>query len=257
MHALIDGDVVIYACGFASDAAAKKTYASKHGTEEGFDINEHHEPVEYALGGTKEKLQAVRDVVDATRSTIFLSHPVNYRETIFPDYKANRDVLHKPFWYDEIKDYLLNKGALFSDIGDEADDALGIEQMELMAKGKDSVICTNDKDLDMIPGLHYNWSKTRKENGVYVVDPVDGLRHFYTQLITGDSTDNIPGMYRHTGRKATAQMKTGLEFLYTEQEMYKYVLSLYDGDEAFVHMIAPLLWIKRVRGDGIKWEPPV
>lgn len=249
------GDVIIYACGFASDAAAKKAALKEGATEE--EAAAAFEPMEYCLSGAKDMLQAVRDKVDATRSTIFLSHPVNYREAMYPDYKANRDVSHKPHWYDEIKDYLLNKGAIFSDIGDEADDALGIGQTELMAKGKDVIICTNDKDLDMIPGLHYNWSKTRKENGVYVVDPVDGLRSFYTQLITGDSTDNIPGIYRKKGIRATAQLKGGLDFLFTEQEMYQYVLSLYDGDEDFLRMIGPLLWIKRKREDGIKWEPPV
>lgn len=242
MHALIDGDVVVYAAGFASDAAAKK-------------VGEEHEPLHHCLHGVGEMLNGVRNTVDATKSTIYLSHPVNFREQLYPAYKANRDPTHKPHWYNEIKDYLLTKGAVYSESGDEADDALGIAQMELMAKGKASVICTNDKDLDMIPGLHYNWSKTKRDNGVYHVDEWQGLQQFYTQLITGDSTDNIPGIFQHTGQKATQAIKDGIDFQHTEQDLYNYVLQVYKWDTDFVHMIAPLLWIKRERGQI--WSPPI
>jgi len=242
MHALLDGDVICYACGFASDAAAR-----------GMGLE--YEPWHHQKHGVNMKLKAVLDRVDATRSTIFLSHPVNFREHLFPDYKANRDPNAKPYWYAEIKEYLLDKGAVFAEQGDEADDALAIAQTEAFNKNKTTIICTNDKDLDMIPGLHYNWSKTREANGAYFVDEVEGLRHFYTQMITGDSTDNIPGLFRHTGQKATAKHKDPLDFMYTEAEMYQHVLEVYDGDSEFLHKIAPLLWIKRRKGEV--WRPPV
>lgn len=260
MHAHIDGDVLIYACGFASDAAAnaiiQKRYADD---EEGYasyieDHGKPHEPLAYCLHGVNLKLQAIRNAVEATRSTIWLSHPVNYREAIYPQYKANRDPSHRPFWYEDIKQYLLDKGALYSNEGDEADDAMGIAQMDAIRKGKQSVICTNDKDLDMIPGLHYNWSKSKIDLGVYEVDELEGMRFFYTQLLTGDTTDNIPGLKAHTGRMATAKLKSQLQVLFTEAEMYEYVVDVYKGDKEFVHMIAPLLWIKR---SNKNWEPPV
>lgn len=260
MHAQIDGDVLIYACGFASDAAAMAVLKSKFGDdEEGFahyieDNGKPHEPLNYALNGVNMKINAVADAVDATRRTIWLSHPVNYREAIYPAYKANRDPSHRPFWYEDIKQYLLDKGALYSNEGDEADDAMGIAQTDLMKRGKPSVICTNDKDLDQIPGLHYNWSKSKIDLGVYEVDEIEGLRFFYTQLLSGDSTDNIPGLKIHTGRMATAGLKAPLQVLFTEAEMYEYVVNIYEGDKDFIHMIAPLLWIKRTNNS---WSPPV
>lgn len=237
MRALIDGDVVVYAAGFASDAAAKA-----RGLE--------HEPWNYQRQGINEMLYAVQKTVEATRTTIYLSHPVNHREILYPPYKQNRDVLHKPFWYSEIKEYLLDKGALFSEEGDEADDALGIAQDE----DSDTIICTNDKDLDMIAGFHYNWSPKRKANGVYFIDEVEGLRNFYTQMLTGDATDNIPGLYKATGQKATQAIKAGLDSLYTETEMYDYVLATYKGNQDFLNTIGPLLWIKREKGDF--WRAP-
>lgn len=260
MHAQIDGDVLIYACGFASDAAANAILKSKFADdEEGYnhyieDNGKPHEPLNYALNGLNMKINAVCDAVDATRRTIWLSHPVNYREAIYPAYKANRDTSHRPYWYEEIKQYLLDKGAMYSNEGDEADDAMGITQIDLMKRRKGSVICTNDKDLDQIPGLHYNWSKTKIDLGVYEIDELDGLRFFYTQILSGDGTDNIPGLKVHTGRVATAGLKAPIQTMFTEGEMYEYVVKVYDGDKDFVHMIAPLLWIKRTNNP---WSPPV
>lgn len=254
-HALIDGDVLVYACGFASDAAAKRRMMSERGLDdEGYkaviaDEGAPREPLRNALHGVNEKINAVMNAVDAKRRTIFISHPVNYREQLYPPYKTNRDVTHKPLWYREIKDYLLDKGALFSEEGDEADDALGIAQMN----SKNTIICTNDKDLDMIPGLHYNWSPSKIDKGVYSVDEIEGLRHFYTQLITGDSTDNIPGLYKHMGRKAMPALLAPIQEMYFEREMWQYALGLFHQDVQFLTMTGSLLWIKR---DNNKWQPP-
>lgn len=239
MKALIDGDVIMYAAGFASDAAAKKEGHS-------------NEPIEYALHGVKTMLEGIKTTVGADEpSVIYLSHPVNRRESIYPPYKMNRNVDHKPYWYDEIKEYLLDtQGALFSDPGDEADDALGIAA----GKSDSVVVCSIDKDLDMIPGLHYNWSKTRRENGVYEASDPECLRIFYTQMLTGDTTDNIPGMFHTLGIKATARHKMPIETMTSAKEMYEYVLSVY-GEKRRDHldMLGQLLWIKR---DEREWIAP-
>lgn len=242
MIGLIDGDVIMYRSGFASDAAAKG-----RGLE--------YEPLEFCLHGVKESLDSLARVTDSTRQIIYLSHPVNRREHIFPDYKMNRNITHKPHWYSEIKEYLLDRrGAVFSEQGDEADDALGIEQMRLMKRGKSSVICTIDKDLDVVPGLHYNFSKTKVENGVYDIQDPECLRLFYQQMLTGDSADNIPGMFKVLGKKATADVKAPLWQMYTEAEMYRYVLDVFKGNEDHVNLMGQLLWIKRTPD---YWAPPI
>ena len=239
--ALIDGDVVCYNAGFASDAAAR---------EKGIE----HEPLSHCLHIVRQRLDAITEAAGATDRLIYLSHPINYREEIFPDYKANRDVTHKPFWHTEIRDYLIERqGAAFSEQGDEADDALGIHQMGALAADEETIICTIDKDLDMIPGLHYNFSKTRRDNGVYDLSDPDCLRLFYTQMLTGDSADNIPGMFKKLGVKASARWLVPIEDMTRAKEMYEYVMEVYNGDEGFVHRNGKLLWIKR---DERWWEPP-
>ena len=55
--------------------------------------------------------------------------------------------------------------------GQEADDALGINQTD------QTIICTIDKDLLMIPGQHYNFVKEEFKTVTYL----DGLKHFYMQ----------------------------------------------------------------------------
>lgn len=233
--ALIDGDVVVYKAGFGSDAVAKA-----HGKT--------HEPLEYCLHAVKETLTSLMDETRSTDAVVFLSHPVNFRELIFPDYKANRDVNHKPYWYPEIRDYLLDYwDAQYSLEGDEADDALGIAQMQALVDDRETIIVTNDKDLDMIPGLHFNFSKTKKEKGVYETEDPEGLRLFYRQMLTGDSTDNIPGMFRKMKVKATSQWLDPLDGMTRNTEMLAYIRDVYKDDE-FVQMIGSLLWIKREAG---------
>lgn len=144
-HAQIDGDVIVYNTGFASDSVAKK--ARKNA---GLPLmGDEHEPIEFQLHGVAEKIRSLVRKAEADTYTIWMSHPVNDRERIYPEYKANRNDLHKPFWYEEIKQYLFDhKGALYSAKGDEADDAMGIAQMAAIAKEEDSIIVTIDKDLD-------------------------------------------------------------------------------------------------------------
>src|SRR4249919_4135396 len=152
---LIDGDVLVYASGFASDAAAKR-------------VGEEREDLRFAIHGLKTQIRSIITAAEADDVVIYLSHPVNFREAFYTPYKMNRNTLHKPLWYDELKEYLLeHAGAVYSELGDEADDAMGRAQMDSLAQGRETIICTVDKDLDMIPGLHYNWSKTRKADGVY------------------------------------------------------------------------------------------
>lgn len=240
MLALIDGDVLLYACGFASDAGAKAN-------------GQVHEDLAFCLHGVNETIKSILKNSGCETYQVFLSSPVNSRAEVYPEYKANRDELHKPHWYKEIRTHLLDRHyAVFSDEGDEADDALGIAQCSGIYGP--TVICSIDKDLDMIPGLHYNFSKTKKALGVYDIDPVESLRIFYRQMLKGDSVDNIPGLFRHKGIKCTQKILAPLDAMTDERDMYQHVLEHYEGDEAHLALIGKLLWIKRDEQD---WQAPL
>lgn len=230
MLVLIDGDVLKYSCGFASDAQAKKR-------------GEEYEELRFCLNGVNKTITSIMEATGADEYLPIISHPNNRRKDIYPEYKANRDPLHKPYWFGQIHDFLFERhGAILSGEGDEADDAMGILQC---LNPEDTIIATIDKDLDGIPGWHYNFSKNRKENGTYYVEEVDADRFFYKQIITGDSADNIPGLFKTTGQKATKKWLAPLDDVHTPRDMFDYVVSCYEGKEEWVKWVGDLLWIKR------------
>ncbi len=254
MRVLIDGDVIVYEAGFASDAAQKARNERRVALGEA--PGQDYEPLAFALQGVDMKLESIKKITNADEMVIYMSHPVNQREHWFPEYKQNRNVLHKPHHYSAIQDYLLDDlGALYSQRGDEADDALGIAQT---ADIQNSLIATKDKDLDVIPGWHYNWSKTKKDDGVYYVSPEEASRNFYTQLIKGDTSDNIPGLYKKRGMKVTKGILAPLEDMQADIEFYEYVKWLYNDDVEHIYNMAQLLWIKRYAlPEGEKpWKAP-
>lgn len=251
----------MYEAGFSSDSNAKKELklqweeagllsADGPTEEQAIELAEVREPLPFTLKIVKNKIDAIMWLVDANSYEVYLTGKDNFRLKIQPDYKANRDPNHKPHWYAEIKEYLIDQhGAVVVD-GEEADDILGIRQMT--EETDFTCICSKDKDLDCIPGFHYNWSPSKEKEGVYAISDVEARRFFYTQVLTGDSTDNIPGIYKSIGKKATKKMKEGLNELVSAFQMYEYVKEQY-GDFDFTP-IAQCLWIRQEHGQI--WEVP-
>ncbi len=80
---------------------------------------------------------------------------------------------------------------------------------------------------------------------MYYTSSIDGLRIFYKQLITGDATDNISGVYRLFGRKATKGLLEPLDEMRNERDMFQYVLDeAYKGDIDLMDKQAKLVWIR-------------
>jgi len=157
--------------------------------------------------------------------------------TILP-YKGNR-LSDKPFWYQTIRSYLVDTYRAHVVYGMEADDYLGIQQSE------NTVISSVDKDLDNIPGKHFNELKPNK--GVYEISEVCGWRNYFCQCLLGDDTDNIMGLYG-VGR-ASALLKR-IHTLSESRDMYLDVKAQYlkrfgSHWKMFLWENASLLWIKR------------
>jgi hypothetical protein len=115
----------------------------------------------------------------------------NYRDDMYPLYKANRkNKPHGNEFVQIVRDAAVEEGIAVSADGKEADDYLRIWATECTRLGIDYVVCREDKDLKCIVGKHWNV----KKNELEVITPEYALRFYYTQLITGDPTDNIPGL---------------------------------------------------------------
>lgn len=215
MKALIDADIVAYrvACTLAEDDAEDFVYAR-----------------------TEDLVDQILVNTEATEYRLFLTGKNNFRYSIYPEYKAHRPT-EKPFWLEKCREYLIATFNAEVINGQEADDALGINQTE------DTIICSIDKDLLMIPGQHYNFVKDE----FITVTPESGIRHFYMQCLTGDRSDNIKGIEK-IGPKKAEKILAGCV---TEQEMFNAVRDAYSNDEEFL-MNGRVLWIRRKENEDWK-----
>ena len=209
------------------------------------------EPISHHLQTVKQAVENILAVFpDAPSYRFFITGKHNFREhlaTILP-YKGNRLDQRRPLYYKEIREFMVDRyGAEVID-GMEADDALGMTQWA--ANDKSTCIVSIDKDLDMIPGWHYNFVKKRP----YWVTLNDANVSLFRQMITGDRTDNIPGITGLGEVKAQkivdecggdlVRLKNTVLDLYTKQYGEK-------GQEAFDE-VASLLWI--LRTDKCNWR---
>lgn len=118
-----------------------------------------------------------------------------FRHLIYPEYKANRKDTRKPIFLDHGKWFIRNmryaeRAARPLECSlMEADDVMGI-LATTPEYAYDCVVVTVDKDLDQIPGDHYNPVKDIH----YTVSFDDSKRMRYKQWLMGDTTDNIPGL---------------------------------------------------------------
>jgi len=205
MRALLDGDIITYRSGFAAqhmryiyDGVEFENYSKLRDFlgSVGMEMKEVQdeierkldvEPVENALANVKSIVRTILDEVDANDYTIFLSTGYNFRGDIatIRKYKGNRDGAAKPEHYDAIHEYLLNHYNTVRTESIEADDAMA------MCQTNKTVICSLDKDMLQVPGFHYNWVNDEK----LFVNASIGMQKLFMQVLTGDSTDNIPGIY--------------------------------------------------------------
>lgn len=211
---LVDGDVITYLAGYGAERVRYELYLNDLEVERGHpalvsnsmkeiqaaaaDMEEYVisrkqdvDPMEYSLHKAKLILEKVAAHTGAKDMEVYLSNGDNFRDSIatYKKYKGNRDLSKKPVWYDALRDYMVKHWSANLVSGQEADDAIGIRQVHCQHEGKLSVVCSIDKDLLQIPGMHYDLNKET----TVVQSIADSDRVFYTQCVTGDATDNITG----------------------------------------------------------------
>lgn len=128
----------------------------------------------------------------------------NFRYNIDPNYKSSRKGKPKPYWYQHIRDYLIEVYGAIDFWSIEADDGISILARLL----KNVVVCHIDKDLNHIPGIHYNmhW-KTKEEDIIYAVEPNEARYLLWFQTLAGDSSDDIKGIPMVADVKAAKILK--------------------------------------------------
>lgn len=236
--ALLDGDILCYRCAASAE----------------------NDPQEVALERLDDLINRITHETNSIEYRVFLTGEDNFRYKIYPEYKAHRKDKPKPKWLQQCREYLVVQHKASVSEGNEADDEIAIEHQ---TRGLSTVVASIDKDFLQLPGYHYNFVKMEET----FVSPLDGLRFFYSQIITGDASDNIPSFdnkLRHTVPKFVQKILEPIQTMTEEIDMYKYALGVYETEfgnplgfkhiERIFHRNASLLWLQRKEGDT--YQPP-
>jgi 5'-3' exonuclease len=181
--ALLDGDIFLYAICFP-----------KKQTQEEIEL----------MGNQLDR--SLDDVIDEINNYLidtlistncryykgFLSGK-SFRKDIatIKEYKGNR-TQEKPKYFSKVKQYLIEQWGFYQDneLRYEADDLIASWNKLYKQKEWYPVIITIDKDMDQVPGMHYN---PRKKE-FYDISESQANYLLWNQVIIGDPTDSIKGI---------------------------------------------------------------
>lgn len=232
MNAIIDGDILAYRAAFWADS----------------------EGIEWLQD------RIINDLTrwtppGADNITVALScqREDNFRRDWLPDYKRHRTDRPSPSSLPYAIEILQEQATCLTAPRLEADDLLGI----YMSQGYIGV--TIDKDLQQIPGLLW---KPPVDDGeqepIRSISQQEADLFFHRQWITGDSTDNIPGIWKMGPKKAEAALASCHSANHTAL-----VLSLYErrpnkqgNPYRFEDAIANAKAVRILRGwEDTLWQP--
>ncbi|WP_233582141.1 hypothetical protein [Asaia sp. W19] len=168
-------------CAFRAAAAVQKTF------DFGAPEPTIHADEEEAQRACIETIEAWASLARCRDVRVLFTGPHNFRKKILPTYKGNRKG-GKPLAYWATVRAVKERFRCDEVDGLEADDLMGILAT---SKGhEESIVVTLDKDLRTVPGRHFNPVKDSKP---CIVTPAQANLKWFTQTLTGDTTDNYAG----------------------------------------------------------------
>lgn len=245
MQALIDTEVYLYRAAAASEYEAEWapddwTYLCRHGDAQAL---------------FQDAIGEIRDTLPDHDPVLVFSDRVSFRYGVWPQYKANRKKYRKPAGYRQLVEWV-DKAApargwqvrRLPDI--EGDDVLGV----LYEEG--DVIVSIDKDMLTLPGLHL------RDGEIIEVSRLQADRSFYSQVLTGDTSDNYPGC-PGIGAVGADRLLAGCT---TEVEMWDQTLKAFEKKGYGLPYVIQQARCARILRAGeydltsntpLLWEPPV
>jgi DNA polymerase-1 len=215
MVVIIDGNQLACRCYFSLDKLTT-SYGKRTETIYGF------------LGSFKKLIKTYKD------STFFLAWDGgnDTRKSIYPAYKAGRKNFEDAF-YEQLDDirkivkYLGIKQYHIEKI--EADDIIGTLAIKSRKKGKKVLIVSSDHDFEQLISRHIlvlhplGNNIIKDEKFVFDTYGIGPCRLVEVMSITGDSTDNIPGIDKVGGKTAAKLILANgnLESILKEPEKLK------------------------------------
>lgn len=232
--AIIDGDVLCYeACyGIWEDRLREIGRITDNHSIMVLDAEGNKAPIEFPKEVERKYLEKgwkrFKYLLKSLLETVYCDEYImavggegNFRNLLYPGYKMNRhvDPTKRNIFVPTLRKLAVAEDLAIAADGREADDLIRIWALEAEAAGDDYIICTIDKDLRCIPGKHYHLQHKK----MTLVDSTAASRHYYTQLLMGDTTDNIPGI-PGTGKKTAENL---LQSCTNDNEFQETVIGAY------------------------------
>ena len=226
--ALIDADFLMYHVGFACENDEDPQMAKNRLTEWVTDI--------------------VYMDLQCDDYVAYITGPGNFRYEVAKTvpYKANRKDVKRPKHLDALKAHLKRLGAIETE-GIEADDAVSIKMNEEPGK---YILVGVDKDLLQIVGDHYNPVKCERQT----VNEFQAALSFWTQMLTGDRVDAIPGLAGIGPKKAEKILQGCTDYESMQTAVWKAYQDKGHDYDYFVEQ-GRLLWLL-TKPDEV-WQPSV
>lgn len=237
------------------------------------DGKEGQPPFDYALRMLEDRIANICAMVEATEPPVlYLTGKGNFRFDIAKREPYKVRVGNKPYHYSNLKAYIKGMYEYRESNGMEADDLMSIDQT---AAPEHTIICSRDKDLKSVPGWHYGWELgNQPQFGPLLVDTVGkiwldekreirgyGDLFFYSQCLTGDSVDSIPGLGGRTGAVKSFKILEGAS---DGADAFSRVRAAYQdrykeaGDAELLEQGRLLHMTRKLHPDGspVLWELP-
>lgn len=224
--ALVDGDTLAYlSFGYVRLLDEELEQIMETGSMSDHAIESYVGP---ALDKFFDICNTISELIFASDIRIAVQSPgPKFRSQIYPDYKAHRQA---PSQYSntlvpELRRRLVDMGVATGSGTLESDDLLRIWYEELVRKGQRPIICAEDKDMQMIPGVHFRLKDNIFKSELLTINKYEARMFFYTQLLTGDAVDNVKGVPK-IGPKRAEGILAGL---FEEEEFQQAVVDTYAG----------------------------
>jgi len=136
-------------------------------------------------------INKIEDVYEIDKVITFAGARGNFRKQISKTYKANRKESDRPPILNQLQEYVKFNYDAIAGEGVETDDVVATYWKSLSdTLGRNEVMIVSiDKDYKQFPCLIYDYHY--KKQCFYDISEAEAKRNFWTQMIVGDSADNV------------------------------------------------------------------
>ena len=187
MILLVDADSLIFASCYSND---------KQG--------QFYTDIEDAINKFDQQFMKIvndlEEIFEIEKVITFNGSKGNFRKKITTVYKANRKKQDLPPLLHDMHDYVKKQYNSVYGYGIETDDLVSAYWFSLSKDlGRENVMIVSiDKDYRQFPALIYNYHYNHRE--IIDITPEEAMFNFYSQMIEGDTADNV-NYFKGKGKK--------------------------------------------------------